>query len=229
MATSLLAGLTTMVARYVTRVPNGYENEPVAAQRNVRFQRPLWEFRTMKILLEARVKKYDSDMSAIENRTKFVEKTKIGPVEYSKWLQERPANMIDLIDVAKNVLLQQFPHYLDMAGSPDDRAKGIIDGANLIGNLYSDVAKFEAKSYSIRPPEILQRAHDIQSQWTSIVRQAISQVMDFMEKCCEMTVGENNSVEYEIVFDELKDLDELEQELDKALLHFQTFGFDEID
>ena len=217
----------SMLTVYLRHIPKGYENETKQVQRIVRLKRLMWEFRAMRLMLEDRIGNMDKRLDDLANNKAFVERTSMGVLEYNKWIGDRPGNVLDMVEVAKNVLIFDFPQYLQMGDDMDAIAKNLLKGANLVSNFYQDIVDFEMKSYSIKPPDKLQRVHEIQAKWTLIVRSGVKQLLDFLDRFSNLDPQNINNVHYEILFDEPQHQDEFKSELDKALAYYEMYGLEE--
>jgi len=210
--------LAKSVHSYVNRCPAGLENESAESQRIAQIQRPKWEFRLARRLLEERLRDLDVELEDLLGGRVFVPvERQLDPQDYIAWVQTRPANALRLVDVAKRLLVFDFPAaLLSNEGRPADPVR-IVDVVDLVQGLYSETVQFERASRTVEPPETLGALHDFQMGWTDPIREGVRQIFQFLDGVLAVDPKTNQEIHFTITFEESANIQKFNEELDRLI------------
>jgi len=213
---SIFASLIWNIYKYMHWIPEGFENESLKSQYIAHIQRPLWQFHLAKTLLTQKLIPLEHELQDIESGNIFivVEKpeTMMG---YISWSQSRPKNLLNMLDIAKKLLIIDFPTALRPKNGKSVNPIDVLNIVNTIERFYSEIVAFERSSYSILPAERFHYLHQLQYGWTNTFRDAIQQLFGLIDHICECIKKKDYTIKYEIIFKEPEGTDEYIQEIDR--------------
>jgi len=202
-AASVLASFVWNGCLYIRRVPEGFENVSASAQRIAHLQRPLWEFQLAKSLLAQKLAPFESELRDMEAGREFVMAEKPDSLQaYMHWAGTRPDNLFNMLDVAKQLLLNDFPASLQSTpGTPAD-PKQILSSVNTLGRFYGETVAFERTSRAVMPSEDLKELHKLQYGWSDEIRIGVRQLFQFLQLMCDCNPDGDNHIKFEIAIEE---------------------------
>jgi hypothetical protein len=204
------------VYSYVNGCPAGMENESAQSQRIAQIQRPKWEFRLARQLLKERLHDLDVELEDLLGGRLFVPvERQLDPQDYIAWVQTRPANALRLIDVAKRLLVVDFPAALSSNEERPADPVRIVDVVDLVQGLYSQTVRFERASRTVEPPGSLESLHDFQMGWTDPIREGVHQMFQFLDRVLAVDPKTNQEIHFTITFAEPANIQKFNEELDR--------------
>lgn len=178
---SIAAALGRVVYVYLNACPSGLENESTEARRVAQVQRPLWEFRLARRLLEDKLGELDSELGdLLEGRILVPVTQHLRITDYADWAQSRIATLRRMADVAQRLLITDFPAAVRSQPGQCAKPTAILAVVNQIRDLYAEAVVFERAHRAVEPPEILANAHTLLQGWTEPIRDGIRQVFGFL-------------------------------------------------
>lgn len=200
------------VKSYLNIVPIGLENESKKIQRIGHIKKLYWEYNLAYLLLAQNITLTDQKFDEILNNQVFIKtKKSLSIVEYTQLLQNRPSNLIKMINELFSCLISKKGEEVDI-----NRLVQII---NLIQKLYEDAYNFEVEGKEYIVPEIFQQIHNIQSGWTEIIRDTIQQLLAILKDISTRKKDNEEPIIAKITFGEPKRLKEFQSELAKIESH----------
>jgi hypothetical protein len=218
-ATGVISAITSTFLRYRDECPEGLEDEPVDVRRLAVYQRPGWEFRLMKRLLEDRLSALDEELRVLLEGEAFVPVEKrLSLPEYTEWMQRRINNIQRMSKVAAGLIEHRFLRSL--SGDPEEppQPRDVVADVDRMSEFYEQTVDFERKAHSIAPPEGFNRLHELQKAWTAPIREAIQQLSELLEDLSNpnnLKDLDGLHIRFECVFDEPPKLKEFLDELDR--------------
>ncbi|QDV61092.1 hypothetical protein [Crateriforma conspicua] len=213
---SIVASLAWTIYEYVHHVPDGFENVFPAAQRIAHLQRPLWEFRLAKSLLAQRLAPYERELRDMESGRYFVIAEKPESLQaYIRWAGARNENLFSMLDVAKELILNDFPASLQSTDTESADPKRILDAVERLGRFYGETVAFERASRAVMPSDDFKELHQLQFGWSDSIRDGVRQLFQFLQRMCECDPHGDNHIKFEIVFDEPDNVSRYCDELDR--------------
>jgi len=204
------------VHSYVNACPAGLEGESTASRRIAQIQRPKWEFRLARQLLEERLRQLDVELENLLHGRVFVPvERQLDAQDYIDWVQIRPGNAMRLAEVAKQLLVTDFPASLASTEMRPADPVRIVEIAELIQGLYSDTVRFERGSRTVEPPASLKTLHGFQMGWTDPIRGGVRQMFQFLDTVLAVDPKTNQEISFTITFEEPATIQEFNDELDR--------------
>lgn len=217
---SFLFALIISVKSYINIVPIGLENESKIIRRIGHIKKLYWEYDLAYTLLAQNIKLTDQKFDEILNNQVFIKtKKSLSIVEYTQWLQNRPSNLIKMINVAKNLMINELFSCLISKKGEEVDINRLVQIIKLIQKLYEDAYNFEVEGKEYVVPEIFQQIHNIQSGWTEVIRDTIQQLLAILKEISTRKKDNEEPIIAEITFGELKRLKEFQSELAKIESH----------
>ncbi|MRS13274.1 MAG: hypothetical protein EG823_09465 [Actinobacteria bacterium] len=210
---SLLASVMWTVRQYLNDWPEGFEHESKAAKRIAHLQRTRWEHRLARQLLNDVLADLDDELGALLDGKVFVPITSNPDFAgYISWVGLAPASLLNMIDVAQQLVVMDLPSQL---GAADLKTKeqGIRSAVYRIRDLYEATVEFERSRRAVQPPEGAERLHELQLGWTEPVRESVKQTFDFIDKVLATPSKGNHEVSFTVVIREPDNMDEFGREL----------------
>ena len=210
---SLLTALCWRVYKYLSYIPEGFENESSKSQKIAHLQRPFWQFHLAKVLLEKKLTPIEKELEDIENGKVFLIATKPESFQsYINWSRSSTANLLKMLEVAKQLLLFDFPKALQSTKEKSATPIEILETVNTISRFYKETVEFERSLRKVIPSEELKQLHRLQFGWSDIIRKAVRQLFDFIEQICESDEKENTNIEYIIEFGDVENVEKMVRE-----------------
>lgn len=213
---ALGSALVRAIYAYLHECPDGLEGESAIARRIAQVQRPHWEFRLGRQLLEDKLHALDAELRDVLSRRVFVgvgRRLSIG--DYFSWAQTRPDNLLRMVDVAKHLLLVDFPSVLTaQEGRPAEPA-AILSVVNRIQDLYAVTVTYEREMHAIAPPDEFRALHALQAGWTNPIRDGMQQMFHFLDAVLSLGPMGSHEVDFTIKFDAPPNIDAFCHELDR--------------
>ncbi len=216
LAISIAVSMAWRIYHYVNACPEGLEVVSNTARRIAHLQRPRWEFRFAKSVLAQLLGPIDRECRDLLDGKVFV----LGQHprdfrEYCSWLAGRHDNMLRMLEIAKQLMLVDFPHALASTEHKKASPKEILDVSFAIQRVYQEAVNYERSSLAILPPEECDMLHQLQVGWSQPIRDAILQLFDFLQRICDVDYRKDSHLEYTIDFGECANVDKYCNELDR--------------
>jgi len=217
-ATAVVLAVAVAFARsvhsYVNACPAGLEGESTTSRRIAQIQRPKWECRLARQLLEERLRQLDVELENLLHGRVFVPvERQLDPQDYVAWVRIRPGNALRLADVAKQLLVADFPASLaPTEKGPADPVR-IVKIADLIQGLYSDTVRFERAARTVEPPASLSLLHGFQMGWTDPIRGGVRQMFQFLDSVLAVDPKADQEIRFTITFEEPATIQQFNDEL----------------
>lgn len=203
------------ISEYRNSVPKGLENESLIAQKIVRSKKPFWEFALAHELVRSRIEKIDIDLDdLLHQRVNVKIKRNMNIEDYINWLQMRPDNLSQLVNVSKQLFVFDLVNTISVKKGDDVDLKALIRVADLIKDLYRSVYDYEVEGRSIKIPEEFENLHSLQNEWIAVIPDAVSQLLKILESVSKRKKDDLSPVEATVTFDEPPKMDEFCEELD---------------
>ncbi|WP_146453499.1 hypothetical protein [Rubripirellula tenax] len=213
---SVMAAVGWRVYHYLRECPEGLESLPANSYRIAHLQRSMWEFHFAKSLLAVLLGPIDREARDLADGKVFV------PAEspqnfraYHAWLSSRPTNLIEMVEVAKRLLVQDFPRAIQSTEEKAADPKLILDVCVAIQRVYAEAVAFERASRSLLPPERCERLHELQQGWSEPVRDATHQLFEILQSICDVDPNADSQLSFTIEFGELPQVDDFCDELSR--------------
>ena len=214
-----LVALARAIHVYSRGCPEGLESESTQAKRIAQMQRPHWEVRLARQLLQDRITTLDRQLSDLLDGRVFVAIEKqLDIVEYSKWAQLQLDNVKRMLSVAKHLVLHDFPLAISSKEGSCADPVAILVAVERIADLYAASVSFERHNQSVAPPEALVRLHDLQRGWTGSIRDGIQELFAFLDRMAEIDPKSEDRLEYTITFPPPPGADAFNEEIDRIML-----------
>lgn len=214
---SFISASVHVIFSYLRTAPIGLENQPFQLQRIAILKKPFWEYRFAYSLLKNKLSEIDKHLMGVLNGHVYIEiskKTKIR--EYIEWIQLRPTNLLNMVDIAKRLLVYELPTNLIVNNNSEISYDKLIACIERLKDLYEKACDYEIEGREIEPPEGFQEIHRLQSGWSKVIREAIKQSLEILDKISNFNKKKlNDPVEFTILFDEPEGTKEFEIELEK--------------
>lgn len=218
---SAIASVIYTVHHYINLSPKGFEDESEEIRKIAHLQRPKWEYKLAKKLMENRLSKIDNELKDLIDGKKYIGIAKRPDIyEYWEWINVRIENLKRMLDPMLQLLIAELPDSLrGNKDKPADTLK-ILQTIEKIETLYKQTYEFELEGHRIDPPAKFRTVHKYQSGWTHVFRDAINQMFSFVDSVIEhdFKKEENAFVDFEIKVGAPKNLDKFSKELDRIEL-----------
>lgn len=220
---SVVASLVWAIYQYVHHVPDGFENAAPSAQRIAHLQRPLWEFRLAKSLLAQRLAPFERELQDMQSGRYFVIADKPESLHaYMRWAGTRTENLFSMLEVAHELILNDFPASLQSTENEPADPKKILNAVERLARFYSETAVFERSSRAVMPSDDLKDLHRLQCGWSDPIRDGVRQLFQFLQRMCECDPHGDNHIKFEIVFDEPENVPRYCDELDRLAVSVRS-------
>ena len=192
---SLLISFSRIGYHYYITVPSGFKTESRKIQKLAHFKRPKWEFKLTRDLLTSNLSPIDKEIDELLDGQHFVSLKKApNEAEYTKWVQLRLDNIQQMVHVATKLLIFRLPNALKISKGELASEIEILNSIKTIKKLYKQTYKFEAELYEIKPPDGFEKLHELQVNWSDMVRDSVNQYYDFLENVIQANF-DNGDVE----------------------------------
>ncbi len=204
--------------KYLKETPNGLEKESLKIQKIARIKKPYWEYSLAHALLSEKLSALDERLNNVLEGKEFIKLTKKPKTtEYIEWVILRPINLEKMVEVAKKLLIFDLPSVLQASEEPGVSPTEILKCIERIEKIYQQTCEYEIEAREIEPPENFTKIHEILNGWSVVIRNAINQMINFLEKMSNLKETDiSEPIEFQIVFEEPNGVKELEEELAKA-------------
>lgn len=220
---SLFISLFWNAYQYLHYIPEGFENVSAYAQRLAHLQRPLWEFRLAKTLLAQRLAPLERELRDMEAGRLFVIAKKPKNLRsYIRWSNARIENLVNMLSVAQQLLLNDFPAALQSTIDKHANPKTILGAVETLARFYGETVKFERSSRAVMPSENLRKLHQHQLGWSEPIRDGVRQLFQFLQQMCECNPDGDNHISFTIVFDEPPGCSQFREELIRLKDHIPS-------
>jgi hypothetical protein len=201
--------------------PSGFENESEEIRKLAHLQRPKWEYKLTRKLMEDRLSKIDNELKDLIEGKKYIGIARRPDMyEYWEWINLRFENLKRMLDPMLQLLISDLPNSL--RGTEEKAADPILilQTVEKIETLYKQTYEFELEGIRIDPPEMFQTVHEYQFGWTHVFRDAINQMFSFLDTVIEHDFKKEKSanIDFEIKVGAPKNLDKFCDELDRIEL-----------
>lgn len=211
---SLAAALGRILHVYVNDCPEGLESESAISQRIAQIQRPLWEFRLARQLLEDKLGQLDNELKELlEGRIFVPVEKRLRLLEYPDWTETRLVSVSRMCDVAMRLLISDFSVALRSRKGQEAEPAAILLVINQIRDLYAETVSFEQHNNAVLPPEAFKSLHSLQRGWTTPIRDGIQQMYRFLDQMVDWDPNKHNFANLTITFDEPPNVGAFCQEL----------------
>ena len=220
---SIIFGTGKSVYNYLNKPPKGLENESNLAQRVAIQKRPFWEFKLAFVILSDRLSEIDEKLdNLLSGRTHIKVIKSLSNEEYSNWLSLRPTNLLNMVEVAKNLLVFELSSCIAGEKTGKLEINSLIKLADQIKDVYEATYQFVIEGKEITVPDGFETLHEIQSEWVNVIRDGFTQMLDVLDKISKRKAKDKDQINESIVFEEPPRISEFEQELERLeieLLH----------
>lgn len=212
---SIISAIVQSCFLYLKESPSGLENEPSNIQRIAVIRKPFWEYLLASSLLKEKLAQIDENLKGVLEGQIFVKVTKRPKItEYLEWIQLRPPNLLQMVDIAKRLLIFELPSAIKTTEETESSPKKILKCVERIKDLYQQTCDFEIESRRIQPPGGFEKIHEYQNGWSAVIRNGVKQMIDFLNDFSNANREKVNSpIHFTILFDEPKNIKEFELEL----------------
>ena len=212
---SLLSAFIYSTLSYLKTPPDGLEKLPHHMQRIAILKKPFWEYRFAYVLLNDKLAEIDNHLLGVLNGQVYIEISKKPKIsEYIDWIQLRPKNLINMIDIANKLLVFELPASLAATKETKIFYKNVLECIERIKDLYQKTCDYEIEGREITPPEGFDKIHEIQSGWSKVIRDGIKQILKFLEKISNLDKKKlKDPIKFTIMFNEPEGINEFESEL----------------
>ncbi|MEX0678079.1 MAG: hypothetical protein WD063_13440 [Pirellulales bacterium] len=215
-AASVIASLVWNGYLYFDRVPEGFERVSTHARRIAHLQRPLWEFHLAKTLLAQKLGAFERELRDMEAGRFFVNAEKPESLQaYIRWAGTRTENLFNMLSVAKQLILNDFPAALQSTAENPAEPKRILGAVESLARFYGETVAFERSSRAVLPSEHLKELHQLQLGWSDSIRDGVRQLFRFLQQMCECDPDGENHIHFQIVFEEPNGVSQFSEELDR--------------
>jgi len=213
---SFVVALTRCIHDYSNTIHIGLENESKNIQKIALKKNHYWEYALVFELLKQRIEKIDKDLDDVINNRVYIKIIKSLDVEsYIKWLDTRPANLLGMVESAKQLLIFDLVNVMQSKDEDNNDFSSLIKIVNHIGDLYRSAFDYEVEGKEIRVPEHFEIVHEIQSEWVSVLRDSFKQFLDIYQTISVRRKGNYDPIKAEITFEEPPRISEFDFELDR--------------
>jgi len=211
---SFVASLVWNGYRYYHCVPDGFENVSRKAARIAHWQHLLWEFELANLLLAEKLGPYDRELRDMNTRRSFILSEKPESLQaYIRWIERRPSNLLNMLAVAKQILLKDFPEALFSIRGKPAQPLAILQAVETLARFYCSTVEFERSAHSVMPSESLQKLHELQLGWSEPIRDGVHQLFRFLQELSECDPKGDNQVSFNITFPDAPRQEEFFEEL----------------
>lgn len=214
---SLTSAIIHSTMSYLKTPPTGLEELPYDIQRIAILKKPFWEYCFAYALLESKLSEIDLHLKGVLGGHVFIEITKRPKItDYIEWVQLRPTNLLNMIEIATRLLVYELPASLLKNKEQEISFQNIIMCVGRIKDLYQKACEYEIEGREIEPPEVFKKIHEIQSGWSKEIRNGVKQMLGFLDKLSKSSKKDlKNPIKFTIVFDEPEGIKEFEIEFQK--------------
>ena len=214
---AIVAAISHSIYASLRNYPEGLENESPVARSIAQIQRPKWEYRLARQILADKLFVLDRELTDILNGRSYIAvQTQMSLAAYVEWARLRPTNVLKMLEVAKKLLVFDFPATLLSQQDSTTKPAEIVASVERIRCLYSDTVAFERASHSVAPPEALENVHALQSGWTEPIRSGVQQMINFLDLVIDLNEKSDHTLESTITFDAPPNVEEFCKELTKV-------------
>lgn len=215
---AIASGSFVTIRRYLATSPEGFEHESQAARRIALIQKPKWEFRLARYVLDEKLTALDDRLAGLLGGRTLVPIERSIPInEYTGWAMARFGTLRRMLNVATQLLVYDFPEAV--RSTPDRPAdpQAILSVVARLQDLYSEAVEFERSHFAVEPHEILQTAHALLRGWTEPIRNGVHQLERFLDELIALDPKGNHHVSFEITIDAPPTVNEFSSELDRIV------------
>ncbi|HCG8254122.1 TPA: hypothetical protein NJ905_004426 [Vibrio parahaemolyticus] len=217
-AFSALFAILRCAFSYLTSVPKGLEDEPIAIQNIARSKKHFWEYAFVHERLKVNLTTIDSQLEDVLNDRVHINIVKeLNADEYIKWVQIRPQNVLRIVQVAKQLLIVELVNGLSSSDDHEVDYQKFIRLTDLITDLYKDLYQYEVDARQIAVPDEFRAIHDMQSEWVVSIRDGFQQMMSVLHSISVRNKNDLSPVRGTIVFEEPPRLTEFSTELQRLI------------
>lgn len=210
---------------YQNTVPAGLEHESTKIHRIAFSKKYYWEYALAFELVKSRIEKIDRNLEDVICNRIHIKITKTMNVEqYVFWLQTRPNNLLQIVAVAKQLLIFDLIEAIHADETNEVDYPNLIRIVNLVRDLYQSTFDFEVEGREIKIPEGFEVVHEIQAGWASVIRDGFHQMLDILDSVATREKGDFSPLDKTIVFEEPPRIDEFGDELDRiaSIMGFES-------
>lgn len=216
LAIIIVVAFLRIVYDYGNSVPLGLENEKKEVQKIAIVKKPFWEYALAYELLKKRIEEIDKKLDDLDNNRTFVRVTKsFALLEYIEWLSNRPTNLMRMVNTEKQLLVYDLSEALNKEKGKELDFKKLVKVIEQIENLYQQTYDFDIEAKQIKIPESFEFVHSIQYGWTSVIRNGVKQMLEFLHSVSLRKKDDFSEAEINIKFDTPPRIDEFCTEMDR--------------
>jgi hypothetical protein len=135
--------------------------------------------------------------------------------DYFSWARTRPDNLLRTVEVAKQLLLADFPLAIASQEGRSADPAAILSVVNRIRDLYAQTVAYEKDSHAIATPDALVILHALQVGWTDPIRDGMQQMFQFLDTVLSLKTGGDHKVSFTIKIDAPANVEAFCHELDR--------------
>jgi hypothetical protein len=225
LSVGFLSALFRCIHIYQNTVPAGLEYESTTIHRIAFSKKYYWEYALAFELVKSRIEKIDRNLEDVICNRIHIKITKTMNIEqYIDWLQTRPNNLLQIVAVAKQLLIFDLIEAIHADETNEVDYPNLIRIVNLIRDLYQNAFDFEVEGREIKIPEGFEVVHEIQAGWASVIRDGFHQMLDILDSVATRKKGDFSPLDKTIVFEESPRIDEFGDELDRisSIMGFES-------
>lgn len=213
---SILIGVIKTASSYRNAIPGGLEKESKSIHNVVIGKKPFWEFKLASLLLHDRLDQIDKKLENLLSGKVHIKVEKSFSIEeYSNWLTLRPHNLLDIVAVAKKLLIFELSICIGGQKTGKFEIQELINVVNQIRDLYEEAYEFEIESYKVNIPDEFKKIHEIQTGWVSVIRDSFRQMLNNIDIISNRSFKDKTPVNASIIFEEPPRYIEFEKELER--------------
>lgn len=216
LASSFTLSLFWNLYKYLNRIPVGFEQVSINSKRIAHLQKSKWEFLLAKSLLEEKIGPLDRELEDLISGKQFVPAMKPESFQsYYYWLGSRSRNMNNMLEVAKILLIDDFPKSLQSSKKKPANPLTILHAVETLARFYRDTIEYERSSRAVLPSEKLSYLHSLQLGWTEPIRAAVRQLFDLLDYICTIDHKTGEQISFVIKFAEIPNIDDFLKEVER--------------
>jgi len=164
------------------------------------------------------LKPIESELEELLDGQHFVSfKTTPSKENYSEWIQLRIDNLRRMVDVSTKLMVFRLSSTLRFNKGELASEREILNCVYTIKKLYSKTYEFESELFEVKPPDGCEHLHNLQKNWSFVVRDCINQIHEFLDKVIETDFKKekNVNIKFMITVKSPEKIDELIKEMNR--------------
>lgn len=176
---SLITASYKGITAYIKHIPAELESESESIQKTYKRQKLGWQYKIALEMITQRIDSHEKSIERISRGSEFIKPRRVDLEEYIAWSQERTTTIIRLMKSVTRQFVNELPRTISELDLKVKLSEFKIQ-IDYIGSLYKEIRDFEAESYQIVPPDELEDAHKLTHNWSSTLRIAGNQFLEYL-------------------------------------------------